>query len=197
MHWRRLFAPKRDWRQEALRAYAARLPVPQQGFLGVDGSYTQLPDVFACACPWGDYRWDLVRVYRALWRYVHPLIVLSPAHLAPLTARAQVDPHGVAEASVWMPGVLAPYFDWEVERFVHVLIDGNHRATRALQRGQPFQVWELSKAESLACLIQHSFPTERGLYGDPLTPWAGGHPPGSTQMLAVADWAQSPSNTPG
>jgi hypothetical protein len=31
-----------------------------------------------------------------------------------------VDPHGVTEASVWMPGVLAPYFDWEVERFVHV-----------------------------------------------------------------------------
>ena len=121
------------------------------------------------------------------------MIVLPPAQLAPLTARAQVDPHGVAEASVWMPGVLAPYFDWEVERFVHVLIDGNHRAKRA----QPFQVWELSKAESLAYLMQPPFPTERGLYGDPLTPWAGGHPPGSTQMLAVADWAQAPSNTPG
>lgn len=73
-----------------------------------------------------------------------------------------IDEFHVPHVDISIPGIISHIFFTQEDGEVvhgHVLIDGNHRAARALQLGKPFFAHVLTRAESRRILLRK--PTAR------------------------------------
>jgi hypothetical protein len=113
---------------------------------------------------YGRYTWNVDQALTVVQARPHPLWQVPPYQLAWLAAHATVDRVHVARVDHQQPGVLAVYFDHAQRAWQTVLIDGNHRACRAYEQGQPFFVYALSPVESWVLLLEHPLVGESIYY---------------------------------
>lgn len=82
---------------------------------------------------------------------------LDPADVRFSVETSEIDERHLPHVNMSIPGIMGhvwlPVADGEVWHG-HVLIDGNHRAARALKEGIPFEIFVLSEEESRSVLLR-------------------------------------------
>jgi hypothetical protein len=117
---------------------------------------------------YGRYTWNASKAWEVIQGKPHPLRQIPAAHLAHVVTIATTDPARVAVSDPSQPGILALCFNLEFLRWESVVIDGNHRAVRAHQMGQPFFCYALTPVESWALMLEHATHGESVFYAEHL-----------------------------
>lgn len=117
---------------------------------------------------YGRYTWNATQALVVIQGKPHPLRQVPPTHLAHLVTIVTTDPARVASCDPSQPGIRGVYFNLEFRRWESVIVDGNHRAVRAHQTGQPFFCYELTPVESWALLLEHVTHGESVFYAEHL-----------------------------
>ena len=103
----------------------------------------------------GSVKWDISRArLQAAAGFVVATSEVSRETLQGISARYQYDEAVVATADPLEPGLAAPLIFPETGEAMWVLIDGTHRAVKALRENVPFTVQHLSAEASRACIIE-------------------------------------------
>ena len=96
--------------------------------------------------------WNVTAAKRAVAAgQVVARVTVPPDQLAAISQKNDWTQAGVDRADPTVPGIGAPLI-WD-GGILYVLIDGTHRAVRALQTGVPFDADLLTDDASRACLI--------------------------------------------
>lgn len=85
-------------------------------------------------------------------------VALSPKQIGKLVPPDNVEAAHVPHVDAALPGILARVS--HVRGVSRVLIDGRHRATKALYQGRAFMVYPLTRLETDACIVYRA--TARG-----------------------------------
>ena len=117
---------------------------------------------------YGRYTWNVSQALELVAHVPHRLRPTPLHHLAFTARMATVQAAHVQHADPTRPGIVAMLFNLEVAHWEAIIIDGNHRAVRAYQVGQPFQCYELTPIESWALLLEHPTQGEAVFYADHL-----------------------------
>jgi hypothetical protein len=141
-------------------------------YIDETGKKHMLPDVVTCEKCWaamlpddvvktgfsfvvegfGEYDWDIAMAKRIVSNVPHEAVVLLPEELAGLASNNGIDEEHVMHVDVDIPGIMAQAWDPSQNCPAVVLIDGSHRAVKALITGVEFRVCVLSDQESNQCL---------------------------------------------
>lgn len=123
-------------------------PAPQP----VRWGHWELQQVFEYIIPdIGTLRWDINRARACVTAHPRPAWPIPPHDLAEIVAANTHDPAHLDAVNPAEPGIAAPLLtEGHID---YILIDGHHRAARALRDGLPFAAVPLSDAENRRCLL--------------------------------------------
>jgi len=126
----------------------------------------------AQTCSWdisyGRYTWNATRALVVIAQIAHRLRPTPQHQLEYIAHYGGTDAAHVQRVDPTQPGIVAMYFDFVEGGWRAVVIDGNHRAVRAYETGQPFACYELTPVESWALLLEHPVAGESVFYAEHL-----------------------------